>query len=327
MTARPTDLAALAPLLLAQAKAGGAIVLDGSVLDDAQRSAIRSALSLKEGADLTINGLQEKDIPAAADGALTVTKGSADLLGQQGAPITLVFTAGAGQIDVVITTTLKAGWKLSDSFPSLTGFPFSWLDLTDSHAVYTTADLKAYRWPSGTTTDTVPLDAGLNFLSSVGLGKVPLIGTVLKDLFDISATYRIFGKLSPVAGQSLPVGKLRAEISTKSFGIGEAPNGLTLAKPALAVSIVPADDLNPIQDIDLSIEATFNDVLTVGISIPIVGNTLTISAVPKKSDPSLRNLIEGLPGGKGFFSYLPTDLTGAFAVVGLQPGLEWVVTP
>ena len=129
--------------------------------------------------------------------------------------------------------------------------------------------------------------------------------------------FKFYGPFGPADGQKLPVGEIRAPLGAGSFGIGVAPNSLTLKNPALAVRVGGSDADNPIQDIDLVIEADF-EALRVSVGIPISGSTFGISAAPLPHDESINSLIEGLPGGQGFTSYIPSELSSIFANVGLD---------
>ena len=58
--------------------------------------------------------------------------------------------------------------------------------------------------------------------------------------------------------------------------------------------------------------------MNVAIGIPMFGNTLTISTTPLPHHSSINNLIESLPGGHGFTSFIPSELATIFANVGLE---------
>ena len=88
--------------------------------------------------------------------------------------------------------------------------------------------------------------------------------------------------------------------------------------PAVAVLVGTADADNPIQEISLLIEADFNQTLHFAVGIPVSGATLTISTVPLAHQDSIKSLIESLPGGKGFTSYIPSELSYIFKEVGLD---------
>jgi hypothetical protein len=119
-------------------------------------------------------------------------------------------------------------------------------------------------------------------------------------------------------GQQLPVGKLLAPLTEGTFGIGVAPNALTLANPAVAVCIGTPDADTSIQEIDFLVEADFNKTLRFSVGIPVTGGTLAICTAPLDNQGSINSLIESLPGGHGFASYIPQELSSIFANVGLD---------
>jgi len=236
----------------------------------------------------------------------------------------LTFTAPNNVLAVVITATLSTTWKFSDSFSGLDTFPFSDLKTSNVHFVYTTAAQTAYPWP-GKPTDSIALQPGLNFLSEATLNNFPVIQTLLGALIGTSP-YKFYGPFAPTNRQALPVGIIRAPLAAGSFKIGVAPNALTLGSPAVAVQIPASEKDNPIQDIDLVVQGVFNNVLQIAISIPMSGNALTISTTPLPHQDSINSLIESLPGGSGFTTYIPQELSSIFAEVGLDD-FSMVVSP
>lgn len=321
----------LASNLRAQAAAKSAIVLDKTVFPDSVLTDIRTAFALAAGEDLTITGVRATDIPDPvinpATGLLTLTisAGTAALLKQSGVGMALTFTVPSQALVAVITATLSTTWKFSDSFSELEDtFPFQDLKTSNVHFVYATAGQASYPWP-GKPTDSIALQPGLNFLSEIKLDNFRVIQTLLGELIGTSA-YKFYGPFAPTTGQALPVGIIQAPLGTGSFDIGVAPNALTLGSPAVAVQIDPSDPDDPIQDIDLVVQGVLNNILQVAVSIPMSGSALSISTTPLPHQDSINNLIESLPGGSGFTTYIPQELSSIFAEVGLD-NFSMVVDP
>ena len=310
------DLDALATKLRAEAKADSAIVLGSDIFSNAVLENICTAFGLPVGANLTIKGLSESDIPEPDQGVLTISPGKAAVLNQSESEVGLSFTVAGDLLEVAITAKMGTLWKFSDSFTGLNVFPFAELKTSDSYFVFTTAEKARYEWPKDPDHFTIELPAGLNFLSHLTLDNFSLISSVLSKVLS-TKPFKFYGPFGPLSGQSLPVGEIRAPLGLGSFGIGVAPNSLTLNNPAVAVRVERADADNPIQNIDLVVEADLKS-LRFSVGIPISGSTFGISAAPLLHDESINSLIESLPGGQGFRNYIPSELSSIFAEVGLD---------
>jgi len=311
-----TDLNALANTLRAQAASNSTLVLDSTVFPAAILDSIRTAFMLAAETNLTITGVQPADVPAPVNGVLTITAGTALVLNQSGVGMGLTFTAPGGTLVTIIMATMSAAWKFTDSFEGMNFFPFQELNTTDVKFVFTTTEQTAYPWPDEPSS-TIDLQAGLNFLSNVTLNNFSAISSLLGNLIG-STPFKFYGPFSPAIGQPLPVGTIRASLGSGTFGIGVAPNALTVGSPGVAVRIGIADALNPIQSIDLLVEGVFNEILSISIAIPMSGSTLALTTIPLPHDSSINSLIESLPGGKDFASYIPSELSKIFANVGLD---------
>jgi hypothetical protein len=313
------NLIAVAAALRAQA-AHGHVVLDGTVLTDAARAALRQAFGLAASADVTIDGVTPSSVVDAPDGSLLVTGGTAHLLGQPGLAVQLRCVTGEGFGDVVfaLAATMPAGWRFATSFPGLGIFPFSDLGFARADFVHASAAIAGYPWPGGAgNTDTVALAAGLNFCGGADFGAFSLLGKALGQLLP-HGPLRVHGPFAPTAGQALPVGALRAQLGGTGLRIGVAPNELALADPAIAVSIAPATDGSPLQDVDLLVEATFNETLDVAVGVPVSGGALLVRATPAPGKAAALDVIEALPGGKGVLDFAPAELKQVFSDVGLD---------
>jgi hypothetical protein len=185
-----------------------------------------------------------------------------------------------------------------------------------AYFVFSSIAQSSYTWPGGGST--IALAAGQNFLGAVGLGGFSVIATLLGSLLD-NKNYPIYGPFSPVAGQALPVGTLTAPIATGSFSIGSGTSVLSLSGPAVAVIIGTSDgDTNPLQEVSLQLQGVFQNTLQVAVAIPVSGSSYSITTTPLPNSSSIDSLIEALPGGADFTSYIPSELSTIFDEVGLK---------
>ena len=311
------DLTELGTILRKQAAANSTIVLDSTILDASMLDEIRTAFALPGGTDLTIAGLTPDDIPApTADGVLALPTGTATALNQSDIGMSVTFTEAGGTLQVIIFAVMQEVWSFTDSFSDLTVFPFPSLTTHNARFVFASAAQPAYAWP-GESDYSIALEPGLNFLADVTLDPFPLVTAILADLIKLPS-YKFYEPFGPKADQSLPVGALRAPISDGSFGVGVAPNSLTLSAPAVVVQINEAAGSSPLQEIDLFIEADFQKSLRVEVGIPHDGAALTINATPLPNQGSIKSVIEMLPGGKNFNDFIPSELSTIFSEIDLD---------
>lgn len=319
------DLNTLAANLRTQATANSTIVLDSTVFSDALLNDIRTAFALAPDTNLTIAGVKPTDIPnPTANGALEITVGTAAVLNQSDVKIGLTFTAQGGTLQAIIVAIMPASWKFSDSFADLDIFPFHILKASNARFVFVTEEQPNYVW-AGDSSYTINLKQGLNFLSQATFSNFPVIGSLLDTALD-NISFKFYGPFAPTAEQQLPVGTLRAPFGASTFSVGVAPNALSLNNPAVAVRIGTATDDNPSQEIDMLIEADFQNALQVAVGIPMTGSTLDITTTPLPNQSSINNLIQSLPGGQNFTNYIPGELSNIFANVGLD-NFSMVVAP
>jgi hypothetical protein len=319
------DLQTLATKLRQQATAQSTLVLDDSVFSKDVLAQIRTAFALAADANLTVTGVKPTDIPdPTAGGTLTISAGQAAVLKQTNVPVALTFTAPGGALNAVIVATMSAKWKFTDSFGALEVYPFNHLTVSDARFVFSTVAEPNYPWP-GEPQSTIALDRGLNLLSRVSLTSFSPLTALLGALFG-GSSLKFHGGFSPVAGAELPVGKLVAPLGSSSFSVGVAPNTLSLSAPRVAVRLKGETADNPLPQVDLLVEATFQDALDVAIVLPTDNTALEISATPKPGKGSIASLIESLPGGRGFSSYIPSELNQLFATFGLKT-FGMIVTP
>lgn len=310
------DLTELAAILRKQAAANSTIVLDSTILDASMLDEIRTAFALPAGTDLTIAGLTPDDVPApTADGVLALPTGTATALNQSNVGMSVTFTEAGGTLQLIIVAVMYESWSFTDSFSDLKVFPFGDLTTQNARFVFASAAQPAYAWPAESDYS-IALQQGLNFLADVTLDPFPLITEILADLIKLPS-YKFYGPFGPKADQPLPVGALRAPISDESFGVGVAPNSLTLSSPAVVVQISDGASNSPLQKVDFFIEADFQKSLRVAVGIPKAG-AMTISAAPLPNQGSITSVIEMLPGGKNFNEFIPSELSTIFSEIDLD---------
>ena len=300
------------------------IVLDSSILPSATAGRVKTSFVLD--GDLMIDGVKESDIPPEpTDGKLVINpKGATtSVLGLTGVPVTLEFTMPASDVEVVIRVTMKPTWIFKDSFSGLDLFPFNQLDFSKAGVpppqfVYTSAPLPDNQWPEGTG-DALPIpEPGLYFYSKLALDHFTLVGEILGN-FIHSNPVNLYGPFQPTAGQPLPVTKLRAPLlGSDTFKVGTNDYGLELSAPAVAVWITPAATPQELQEIDLVVESDFQKTLNVALAFPIGGNTIALRTRPVGASASVTQLIQALPGGKPFLTYIPEEVKTVFSEVGLD---------
>lgn len=317
MTAPFTDLTALATYLRGLARAQRPIALDATVLPATTATALATAFALPDGKNLALTGVAVGDVGNPTGGVLTISTGIGSVLGVSRVPIAVSFWIAGGTLQVSTTATMPNGWAFTDSFAGLTLFPFDVLTVQDARFVYSSVGQPKFARPGGP--DTVDLLPGQNLFCRLGLGGVSLVGKLLGAAIGKDAVVRCFGPFAPTAGQQLPVGTLTASIDSPGFSIGTKPNVLSLTDPRVAVRIgVADDDTDPLQELDLLVLGTFQKVLEVSVSIPMVGDLYQLSVTPLPGDGSVTSLIESLPGGAGFTGYIPDELSSVFSSVGLD---------
>ncbi|MGD0735323.1 MAG: DUF6603 domain-containing protein [Terracidiphilus sp.] len=311
-----TDLQSLAEHLRALVQKPAPVELDSSILDPTVANDISQAFVLGDAA-LTIDGLSAANIPDPANNQLIISAGNASVLGQDARPVALTFSIENNALQIVVLSTMPNGWKFVDSFDSLSIFPFDSLTVANGASfVFSSMAQPSYTWPGGGAA--IELAAGQNFLGEVGLGGFSLIASLLGSLLD-NKNYPLYGSFSPVTGQALPVASLTAPIATGSFSIGNGTNLLSLIGPVVAVIIGTSDDdTNPLQQVSLQLQGVFQNSLQVTVEIPVSGSNYSITTTPLPNSPSIVSLIEALPGGADFTSYIPSELSSIFAAVGLN---------
>ncbi len=315
------SLSDLATNLIAQAqRSGGTIVLDDTVLSADTLDAVRRAFALPAGANLSIRGVAETDIPAQPGASLVIAPASAkaDLLAQTDVTIALEFTEPDATIEAAITATMPAGWTFSASFPGLDIFPFADITPDGSIFIYATTARAASPWP-GQPSHTHELEqAGLHLLAEIGLDSFGLIGQLLGAIVPTTPV-EFFGPFSPTAGQPLPVGRLAYAFTSGSFSVGTGDNTLSLGIPGIALEITAAA-AKELQAVNLLITSDFDDdKLEVALVIPVSGDAVSlVGAPPDGASFSVEDLITSLPGGSDYASFIPAEVESVFANITLD---------
>ncbi|WP_052441575.1 DUF6603 domain-containing protein [Streptacidiphilus anmyonensis] len=318
MTGPFTDLTALAAHLRGLAAAHEPITFDQTILAAPEAGALATAFALPDQQFLTVTGVASGDIGDPTGNVLTVGTGTAAVLRVADVPIALSLWIADGALQLSVTATMPDGWTFTDSFTGLALFPFDVSTVSGARFVYGTVEQSAFTWPGedGTSVDLAP---GQNLLCRIGLGGVAGLAGLLGQVIGDDMSLRCFGPFAPTTGQLLPVGMLTAPIGGSGFSIGAAPYGLSLTDPRVAVRIGTADDdTAPLQDVDLLVLGTFQQVLQVSVSIPMAGAVYRVSTTPLPASHSITALVESLPGGAGFTDYIPAELTSVFSSVGLD---------
>ena len=234
MNTLPNSLIELRDHLKAQATANSTLVLDDTIFSANTLSAIRIAFVLSKNANLTIKGVKSTDTPDPSNGVLFISAGTADGLNQTGLSVSLTFTKPANSIEVIISLKMNTTWKFTDSFKGLDLFPFQDLKTSKALFVYTTLSQSNYPW-SNDPSSKINLEEGLNFLSNVTFNN-SILSALLGALLGTKPLI-FYGVFSPTAGQPLPIGTIKAPLSSGTFGVGVAPYNLSLSNPDIAVRI------------------------------------------------------------------------------------------
>ncbi|QDG55043.1 DUF6603 domain-containing protein [Pseudomonas sp. NIBRBAC000502773] len=308
------DINQLASDLRKQAADNGKVVLDNRLLSDEQVADIATAFLLEKGTKLTVEGLQSSDVSGPDQGVVRVNTGTAALLKVSEVGVQLSFTISDGKVAVLIGATLPPGWELASSFPGMTFFPFGLLKPANPRFVYTSLAQTTYRWSKDDATS-ICLAQGQNFLSTIGLENISGVGAILGDLVG-STPYKFYGPFAPAADAPYPTGRLSAPVSEGVFSIGVGDWRLSLAAPAVGVSISEKGD--DLQQIGFAVSSLFDGKLDCGVEITRSLDSLVIFAQPAPGATfSASDLIKSLPGGQHYDEYIPSVLSKVFENISL----------
>jgi len=316
------DLKQLADNFRNEAGSKSTITLDGAVFTDAVLKSIRSAFALSADANLTIVEAQALHVPEPANGVLTISGAKVSVFKKDKVPVNLTFTSPASGLQATIVVELPDKWNFKDSFDGLDTFPFNLLTTTGARFVYTTVAQSNYNWP-GDGAGKIDLEPGLNLLSNVTLQHLPTLQKLLKPVIgdvvgDGSLSLKLHGLFTAKDGQVLPVGKLRAPLGGGNLEVGAGSVKLNVSNPAIALQIGEATEDYPLQQIDLLVEAEFQEKLKVAIAVSPAGDVLEVNTELLPNYRTITDLIVMLPGGEDFKGYIPTELKIVFDKVALN---------
>ncbi|MET3709494.1 hypothetical protein ABIC65_000174 [Sphingomonas trueperi] len=209
---------------------------------------VSAAFFLTEAADFTVT-VAKSDVGAVSGAAFTVTNATIPFVGVTvplAAQATLVFTVDGDALVVQVETT-PAGWKWTDSFQFMNGFPFNQFPtLKGVTFVFST---KSGTYPIGDTRGRAVVGGAVqNFDATVPL---PAIVAPFLPLFDglhaPAGDLLLSGPLNMAAfnGESVlfPPGRLSAAIQNGSFNL----TYLTVEDPSVTITI-PAPDKSVVVD-------------------------------------------------------------------------------
>jgi hypothetical protein len=315
------DLKQLADNLRNQAQSTSTLLLDNAVFTDAALTAVRSAFALSSDENLTISEVEASNVPEPANGVLKISGGKVSVFKQNKVPVSLTFTSPASGLQATIVVELADKWNFKDSFEDLDTFPFNLLTTTGARFVYSTVAQKNYTWPGDADTR-IDLEPGLNFLAHVTIQHLETLQNtlqkLLKSIGNWSLALKFHGPFTPQAGQVLPVGKLRAPLGDGELEVGAGSIKLNVSNPALALQIGEATEDDPLQQLDLLVEAVFQQRLKVAIAVSPTGDVLEVNTEPLPHYAAISDLIVMLPGGQDFKGYIPAELNTIFDNVGLN---------
>lgn len=308
------DINQLASDLRKQAADNGTVVLDNHLLSEDQVADIATAFLLDKSAALTVTGLQGSNVSGPDQGVVRVSNGAADLLKVKSVGVELNFSVNEGKVAVLIVATLPSDWAFASSFAGMTFFPFNLLKPATPRFVYSSLAQAAYPWSKDDATS-IRLAAGQNFLSTVGLENIAGVGAILGNLVG-STPYRFYGPFAPAAGAPYPAGRISAPVSDGVFAIGTGDWTLSLAAPAVGVSIGEKSD--GIQSVGFAISSLFDGKLDCGVELSQSLDSLVIFAQPAPGAAfSASDLIKSLPGGQHYDDYIPQALSQVFKTISL----------
>ena len=315
------DLKLIADNLRNQAESQSKITLDDKVFTNAELASLRSAFALSADENLTISELEASNVSEPANGVLKISGGKVSVFKQNKVPVSVTFTSPGSELRATIVVELADKWNFKDSFEDLDTFPFNLLTTTGARFVYSTVAQLNYTWPddSGTRIDLGP---GLNFLAHVTIQHLETLQNtlqkLLKSIGNWSLALKFHGPFTPKEGQALPVGKLRAPLGDAKLEVGAGSLRLNVSNPAIAVQIGEATEDYPMQQLDLLVEADFQERLKVAVVVSPTGDVLEVNTEPLPHYGSIDELIVMLPGGADFKAYIPSELTSIFDNVALN---------
>ena len=301
------DISAIITNLRAQVK-NAKIALDETLLSSVQLNAIRSSFGLGPKDFIVINGVNT--VPDPVGDSVTISTGTVDIFAQKGlGNIQLSFIGGA-DTNLIFYIPMPSGWKINDSFPTLTLFPFNLLALSETSFTYST--IKKADWVLPGKKTAIQLSIGLNLNGLVTLKGFELIASLLGSQFP-AGLLNISGLLSKDPKNPYPVMKLNADLGIPKFTI---VSGLELNALKLLLEVTVPDKNNE-QGINFGIRAETKNLLFDLIILDGGGSISFIGGPQPGFNATLANLattelsIAVLPG-VDFSSLVPDPIAGVF---------------
>lgn len=307
------DITDIVGNLQAQVQAGSKIELNSKLLSDSQLQALSIAFGLAADARITVNGVT--NVPAAVGDTVTITTGTIDLLQQQQLTnLQLVFRGGP-DTNLTFYVPMPASWRVVDSFPRLTLFPFPLLSLSAAGFVYSTEAVAAWPVPGG---GQLVLTKGLNFNAQVTLSGLDALVTLLGAQTPAGAL-NLSGPFSANVANPYPTMQLTADLGIASFTL--VP-GLDVQGLGLLLQVAEPDD-NGEQAFRFGVTAGVAS-LTFNVLLAAAGNSMRFEVVPLAGTQftlaslTQTTLVSAVLPGVDFSNLVPSALTSVFQAIAFR---------
>jgi hypothetical protein len=309
------NIGALHTQLITQA-ANGKVILNTTLLAQNTVNGLQTDFGLVQGDFLTISGITATDIPEPFGDSITITAGTTGVFQLNGLSFNLVFTINAEVVDLCLQIQMPDRWKVKDSFPELTLFPFSLIELSKGLFIFDSKGKSSFT-PAFYSYGSIPqLAEGLSLIASLDLSSIP----VLKDMLDNklpTGSLTISGPFSAATRFPYPVMQLTTAISNSPVTI--IP-GITFDSLSLSVSISDPGS-SYIQDFIFSLDAPAGD-MDYTVTLSDSADIISLAVTPKPSASfNLQTLSESdlvksiLPPGINFGSFVPDPLMSVFSSI------------
>lgn len=272
---------------------------------------IQSYLKLSGGLSVTV----ADKIPAPSGNTLAFS-GKLSFLGLSNVTASLTITLSDAQntVDLSFNVSLGDGWNFSNNFTAVKGYPFNDLTLNSAYYVFTTNPADSFNWNN----QSIPLQQGLNFVSSLVMGGLFGILEGVLESFSKTDTVAFYGAIDTTA-----LTDVTAQMPKMSMvgSIGSAvkalPKYFPLTNPRIGIEVDKDADGNPTIWVGfittLEVESTPLGDLKAGI---LQGSSsLTLMLVPETTI-TIETIID-LMAGEDFRNSIPPDLKDAFSAFGL----------
>ncbi|MGB3186088.1 MAG: DUF6603 domain-containing protein [Ornithinimicrobium sp.] len=308
--------------LEAQVASSASLRLDSTVWPEMPLEPVVEALGLPPDVSMTVVEVNSRT--GVVEGRSTFIGKLPIAVGLRDVPVRLGLWEAGSDIAMVVELAMGTRWTFTDSFPDLDIFPFSLLRAENTHFVYSNIPLPSYAWPGeqGVLVDLAP---GMSMLTELELRGVAGLGDLLDDLLP-ETSLRFHGPFGLQRGQQRPVGRIATPLglpdssngTTRPLTFGPSPLAMTLHDPELAIRITAAAG-DRLQQADLLVAATFQDVLEVEVVTNVGGDTFQlVASAPEGTHEGVADLIRALPRGKDSLAAVPHELSDIFEEVSLR---------